>query len=65
MTFATNQKWLSVIGIGEAGLSALSPLARGFIDRASLIVGGKRHLAMLDDSLQPRLVWTSPIETSI
>ncbi len=65
MTFATNQKWLSVIGIGESGLSALSPLARGFVDRASLIVGGKRHLAMLDDSIQPRLVWTSPIETSI
>ena len=59
------KKWLSVIGIGESGLSELSPLARGFIDRASLIVGGKRHLAMLDDSLQPRLVWTSPIETSI
>jgi precorrin-6Y C5,15-methyltransferase (decarboxylating) len=54
-----------VIGIGESGLSELSPLARGFVDRASLIVGGKRHLAMLDDSLQPRLVWTSPIETSI
>ena len=65
MTFATNQKWLSVIGIGESGLSELSPLARGFVDRASLIVGGKRHLAMLDDSLQPQLVWTSPIETSI
>mgnify|MGYP001788101951 FL=1 len=59
------KKWLSVIGIGESGLSELSPLARGFVDRASLIVGGKRHLAMLDDSLQPRLVWTSPIETSI
>ena len=65
MTFATNQKWLSIIGIGESGLSALSPLARGFVDRASLIVGGKRHLAMLDDSLQPRLVWTSPLERSI
>ena len=65
MTFATNQKWLSIIGIGESGLSALSPLARGFVDRASLIVGGKRHLAILDDSLQPRLVWTSPIEASI
>ena len=65
MTFATNQKWLSVIGIGESGLSELSPLARGFIDRASLIVGGKRHLAMLDDSLQPQILWTSPIETSI
>jgi precorrin-6B C5,15-methyltransferase / cobalt-precorrin-6B C5,C15-methyltransferase len=57
-------KWLSVIGIGEAGLAELSPLARGFVERASLIVGGKRHLAMLDPQ-QPSMVWSSPIEDSI
>jgi precorrin-6B C5,15-methyltransferase / cobalt-precorrin-6B C5,C15-methyltransferase len=59
-----NKKWLSIIGIGESGLSELSPLARGFIDRASLIVGGKRHLAMLD-SQKNTMVWTSPIDSSI
>jgi precorrin-6B C5,15-methyltransferase / cobalt-precorrin-6B C5,C15-methyltransferase len=57
-------KWLAVIGIGEAGLSELSPLARGLVDRASLIVGGKRHLAMLDTST-PTLGWESPLENSI
>ena len=57
-------KWLSIIGIGEVGLSALSPLAREFVDRATLIVGGKRHLAMLDSS-QTRMVWESQIEASI
>jgi precorrin-6B C5,15-methyltransferase / cobalt-precorrin-6B C5,C15-methyltransferase len=57
-------KWLSVIGIGESGLSELSPLTRGMIDRATLIVGGQRHLAMLDSS-QPKLVWESSIESSI
>jgi precorrin-6B C5,15-methyltransferase / cobalt-precorrin-6B C5,C15-methyltransferase len=57
-------KWLSVIGIGESGLSELSPLARGMIDRATLIVGGQRHLAMLDSS-QPQMVWESSIESSI
>jgi precorrin-6B C5,15-methyltransferase / cobalt-precorrin-6B C5,C15-methyltransferase len=57
-------KWLSVIGIGESGLSELSLLARGFVDRASLIVGGKRHLAMLE-SQQPSMVWASSIEDSI
>jgi precorrin-6B C5,15-methyltransferase / cobalt-precorrin-6B C5,C15-methyltransferase len=61
----TIEKWLSIIGIGEAGLAEVSQLGRGFIDRASLVVGGKRHLAMLDDSPQTRMVWTSPIETSI
>jgi precorrin-6B C5,15-methyltransferase / cobalt-precorrin-6B C5,C15-methyltransferase len=53
-----------VIGIGESGLSELSPLARGYIDRANLIVGGQRHLAMLDSD-QPTMVWESSIELSI
>jgi precorrin-6B C5,15-methyltransferase / cobalt-precorrin-6B C5,C15-methyltransferase len=57
-------KWLSVIGIGESGLAELSPLARGSIDRATLIIGGQRHLDMLD-SPQPQMVWESPIESSI
>jgi precorrin-6B C5,15-methyltransferase / cobalt-precorrin-6B C5,C15-methyltransferase len=61
----TIEKWLSIIGIGEAGLAEVSQLGRGFIDRASLVVGGKRHLAMLDNSPQTRMVWTSPIETAI
>jgi precorrin-6B C5,15-methyltransferase / cobalt-precorrin-6B C5,C15-methyltransferase len=58
------QKWLSVIGIGESGLMDLNPLARGFVDRAALIVGGKRHLAMLD-TRQAQMAWRSPIEESI
>ena len=53
-----------MIGIGESGLSELSPLARGMIDRATLIIGGQRHLAMID-SAQPQMVWESPIESSI
>jgi precorrin-6B C5,15-methyltransferase / cobalt-precorrin-6B C5,C15-methyltransferase len=61
---AEQGKWLSVIGVGESGLSELSPLARGLIDRATLIVGGQRHLAMLDSS-QLKLVWESSIESSI
>jgi precorrin-6B C5,15-methyltransferase / cobalt-precorrin-6B C5,C15-methyltransferase len=59
------QKWLSIIGIGEAGLADLSPLAQGLIDRASLIVGGKRHLAMLGDIQTAQMVWASQIEASI
>ncbi len=57
-------KWLAVIGIGESGLAELSPLARGLIDRASLIVGGQRHLAMIDTQT-PKLVWDSSLENSI
>jgi precorrin-6B C5,15-methyltransferase / cobalt-precorrin-6B C5,C15-methyltransferase len=57
-------KWLAVIGIGESGLAELSPLARGLIDRASLIVGGKRHLAMIETQT-PTMAWESPLENSI
>jgi precorrin-6B C5,15-methyltransferase / cobalt-precorrin-6B C5,C15-methyltransferase len=59
-------KWLSVVGIGETGLAGLSPSARGFVDRATIIVGGHRHLAMLDpNDSRERIVWSSPIEDSI
>jgi precorrin-6B C5,15-methyltransferase / cobalt-precorrin-6B C5,C15-methyltransferase len=57
-------KWLAVIGIGEAGLTELSPLSRGLIDRASLIVGGQRHLAMIETQT-PTMAWESPLENSI
>jgi precorrin-6B C5,15-methyltransferase / cobalt-precorrin-6B C5,C15-methyltransferase len=61
-----SSKWLSVVGIGETGLEDLSPLARGSIDRATIIVGGQRHLAMLDpNDSQERTIWSSPIEESI
>jgi precorrin-6B C5,15-methyltransferase / cobalt-precorrin-6B C5,C15-methyltransferase len=60
------EKWLSVIGIGESGLVDLSQAARGLVDRATILVGGKRHLAMLDpDDRREQIVWTSPIEDSI
>jgi precorrin-6B C5,15-methyltransferase / cobalt-precorrin-6B C5,C15-methyltransferase len=60
------QKWLSVVGIGEDGLAGLSPIARSLIERADIIVGGERHLAMLTKSdRREKLVWTSPIEHSI
>jgi precorrin-6B C5,15-methyltransferase / cobalt-precorrin-6B C5,C15-methyltransferase len=62
----TNKKWLSIIGIGESGLVELSSSAKGLFDRATIIVGGHRHLAMLDpNDRRERIVWTSPLEDSI
>jgi precorrin-6B C5,15-methyltransferase / cobalt-precorrin-6B C5,C15-methyltransferase len=59
-------KWLSVVGIGETGLAGLSPAARGLVDRATIVVGGHRHLAMLDPTdRRDRMIWSSPIEDSI
>jgi precorrin-6B C5,15-methyltransferase / cobalt-precorrin-6B C5,C15-methyltransferase len=62
----TNEKWLSIVGIGESGLVELSSSARGLFDRATIIVGGHRHLSMLDPTdRRERIVWTSPLEDSI
>ena len=60
------QKWLSIVGIGEDGLSGVSPIARALIDHAAVLVGGARHLGMLPpDDAREKLTWTSPIATSI
>jgi precorrin-6B C5,15-methyltransferase / cobalt-precorrin-6B C5,C15-methyltransferase len=59
-------KWLSVIGIGEDGLTGLSPVARSLLAQASIIFGGERHLALLS-AQQPgeKRVWASPITESL
>jgi len=59
------QKWLSVVGIGEDGLAGLSTIAHALVDRADVLVGGDRHLAMLPEDDRERLVWTSPLRESI
>jgi precorrin-6B C5,15-methyltransferase / cobalt-precorrin-6B C5,C15-methyltransferase len=66
VTDSIDKKWLSIVGIGEAGLADLSQSARGLVDRATILVGGSRHLAMLDPTdRRERIIWTSPIEDSI
>jgi precorrin-6B C5,15-methyltransferase / cobalt-precorrin-6B C5,C15-methyltransferase len=60
-----NKKWLTVIGIGEDGLSGLSSAARSLIDSAEILVGGDRHLAMLPEDSRSQLVWDSPIDETI
>jgi precorrin-6B C5,15-methyltransferase / cobalt-precorrin-6B C5,C15-methyltransferase len=57
--------WLSVVGIGEDGMAGLSSIARAAIDEAEVLVGGARHLAMLPADSRKRIVWASPIETTI
>lgn len=58
------QPWLSIIGLGEDGLDGLSPAARNLLGQASLVVGGKRHLALAGDFPGERLAWPSPPEAA-
>lgn len=57
--------WLSIVGLGEDGLAGLSAAARGLIAGASLVVGGRRHLAMVADAFTGEsLAWPSPPMTA-
>ncbi|ODT81609.1 MAG: precorrin-6Y methyltransferase [Pelagibacterium sp. SCN 64-44] len=58
--------WLSIVGIGEDGLSGLSPAARAAIERAELVFGGARHLDLAADAIrgEPR-PWLSPFSASV
>jgi precorrin-6B C5,15-methyltransferase / cobalt-precorrin-6B C5,C15-methyltransferase len=59
-------KWLSVVGIGEDGLVGLAPVACYLFDRAQVLVGGDRHLAMLSpNDPREKLTWSSPIAATV
>ncbi|WP_342642554.1 precorrin-6y C5,15-methyltransferase (decarboxylating) subunit CbiE [Rhodoligotrophos ferricapiens] len=58
--------WLSLIGIGEDGLAGLSGTAGLLIEQAALVVGGPRHLEMVERSGKGRkLAWVSPIAETL
>lgn len=51
--------WLTIVGIGEDG--ALGPEARAVLDRADLLIGGERHLALVPTGRGARRAWPSPM----
>lgn len=57
----TTTPWLAIIGLGEDGLDGLSPAARRLLFSAELVVGGKRHLALVGDTPAEKLAWPSPL----
>jgi precorrin-6Y C5,15-methyltransferase (decarboxylating) len=61
----SSEKWLSLIGIGEDGIDALSPAARTLLAQAQLIVGGARHLALAAPLPGETMTWPSPIAGAI
>jgi precorrin-6Y C5,15-methyltransferase (decarboxylating) len=61
----TPAPWLSILGIGEDGLEGLSALAQARLAGAELIVGGRRHLALVASLGKPALEWQTPFAASI
>ncbi len=63
MSAATaERRWLAIVGIGEDGVEGLTQAARAAIERAELVVGGARHLALAAPLVRgARLAWPSPL----
>jgi precorrin-6Y C5,15-methyltransferase (decarboxylating) len=57
--------WLNVIGIGEDGIEALPRALQTLIERAELIVGGERHLAMAAQARAEKKSWASPLSLTL
>lgn len=59
-------RWLSIVGVGEDGIAGLSPTAQQLVSTAELVVGGKRHLDLVDGLVHGRrLAWPSPIADAL
>jgi precorrin-6Y C5,15-methyltransferase (decarboxylating) len=57
--------WLDVIGVGEDGVEALPRALQSLIERAELIVGGERHLAMVPHARAEKKSWASPLSLTL
>ena len=57
--------WLTVVGLGEDGIEALPAAVRALIEGAEVLLGGKRHLAMIPENGAERLTWRIPLIDSM
>ena len=60
---AASSRWLSIVGIGEDGAEGLSPVARGLIEAAEIVFGGRRHLGLAAPLIRGAArSWPSPFD---
>jgi precorrin-6Y C5,15-methyltransferase (decarboxylating) len=60
------KKWLSIIGIGEDGVTGLGDEAKKLIGEAEIVFGGKRHLALADRLIRGEArAWPSPFDAGM
>ncbi len=65
-SWVTTTKWLSVIGIGEDGVAGLGDDAKARISAASVVFGGKRHLALAKSLICGEArSWPSPFDSAV
>jgi precorrin-6B C5,15-methyltransferase / cobalt-precorrin-6B C5,C15-methyltransferase len=61
----TAERWLAIVGLGEDGIDGLPLAARALVAQAALVVGGRRHLALVQPLHAETIVWPSPIEDAL
>ena len=61
---AVARPWLAIVGIGEDGRAGLTPPAFQALEKAELVVGGARHLALAQPILVRTLTWPSPLSNA-
>lgn len=57
--------WLTIVGIGEDGPAGLSAASRDALDRADIVYGATRHLALLPELGERGVVWPVPFDAGI
>ncbi|NOW45390.1 precorrin-6Y C5,15-methyltransferase (decarboxylating) [Novosphingobium sp. SG751A] len=57
--------WLTIIGLGEDGAQGLSAAARKALERAEVVIGPPRHLALLPALTCATLEWPVPFADGI
>jgi precorrin-6Y C5,15-methyltransferase (decarboxylating) len=63
---ASHSAWLSIVGIGTDGADSLAPIARAAIERAELVAGSQRQLALVRSFVHAAvLVWPSPLADGV
>ncbi len=62
---AVSPRWLSIVGIGEDGVEGLSPVARGLVEAAEIVFGGRRHLGLAAPLIRGATrPWPSPFDSA-
>ncbi|GAA6524999.1 precorrin-6y C5,15-methyltransferase (decarboxylating) subunit CbiE [Intrasporangium sp. DVR] len=57
---------IEVVGVAAQGLASLTPEARAVLDGAEVVLGGARHLEMLDQRPGRELIpWPSPLRANL
>ncbi|SHJ72619.1 precorrin-6Y C5,15-methyltransferase (decarboxylating) [Shimia gijangensis] len=57
--------WLTIVGLGEDGPDGLSPASREALEKAEIVMGAARHLALLPELTAHTVTWPVPFAEGI